>query len=212
MDARTLAQLLLEHAAGTRVYVQRRIPASLRSQICADDVLQDAWIAAYRSISSFRPRGPAAFERWLSTIVATRLSNAVRAARMTKRGGGRGAVRTERSSSLCVLFEQLAGPEKTPSRVASSREAAEAVGIVLGALPEDRRTAIRLRYLEGCSTDEIAARMNRTVSAVRGLLFHACNEMRGLLRSASHYLSGAGESAKAHPAAEKVGPGVVTLE
>lgn len=188
MDACTLAELLLQHAGPLRTYLQRHIPDGLRGSIQADDILQEAWIAAYANIASFRPRGPEAFARWLMTIVTTRLASAVRMARQMKRGGGRLAVRPNPSSSLAALFERLASPEKTPSRIVSAQDAAAAVLVSLSSLPEDRRTAIRLRYLEGRSLEEVAAAMDRTIASVRSLLFQGCNQLRGLLGSVSDYL------------------------
>jgi DNA-directed RNA polymerase specialized sigma24 family protein len=57
IDARVLPDLLMRYARDMRVFVQNRIPAAFQSLICADDILQDTWIAAYRRVSEFRDVG-----------------------------------------------------------------------------------------------------------------------------------------------------------
>jgi DNA-directed RNA polymerase specialized sigma24 family protein len=93
-----------------------------------------------------------------------------------------------RSSSLADLFGGLVGNGETPSHVLAVREAADAVLVAMAGLAEDRRTAIRLRYLEGRSIGEIAAQMERTETSVHSLLFHGCQQLRELLGPASRYV------------------------
>lgn len=199
LDARVLVTLLFQHAEGTRAYIARHIPRGLQTLIQVDDVLQEAWITAYEYRESFRSTGRDAFERWLRTIVSTRLANMLRAARRLKRGGGRAPMEPGRSASMTALLDRFAAPGRTPSRIVSARDAADLVLVTLSALPRDRRTAIRLRYLEGRSPGEIAEAMNRSVAAVNALLFHGCNQLRELLGSASRFLSGASRPGSSAP-------------
>ena len=65
----------------------------MRHLLVIDDILQEVWIAAYRTITGFQPAGPGAVDRWLITITHSKLVDAVRYARRAKRGGDRRYIR-----------------------------------------------------------------------------------------------------------------------
>jgi DNA-directed RNA polymerase specialized sigma24 family protein len=58
----------------------------------------------------------------------------------------------------------------------------------LRGLPDDLRTAVSLRYVEGLAPHEIAARMNRSERAVHQLCYRGVQQVRRQLRSASLFL------------------------
>ena len=196
LDRATLHRELVPHVVRLRQYVQRQVPARLRSTISADDVLQEVWLAAYRTVSTFSPDGPGSVERWLRTIANSKLVDAIRWARRKKRGGDRRNIRDmqRRVSSLSNLFTLVQAPQKTPSSAFSTIENAHAISIALGYLPEDRRRAIYLRHIEGRSHKEIASDMERTEAAVNSLLHNGLRELRVLLGDAAKYFSDARSS------------------
>ena len=61
--------------------------------------------------------------------------------------------------------------------------------IALSRLPNDRRTAIRMRYLEGRSRPEIARTMDKSEAAVNSLLFHGLRDLRRRLGDTARFFS-----------------------
>lgn len=172
-----LNRLLLLHYGTLSARVQKRIPTRLRAVITPEDVLQEAFAEAFRTMASFRPEGPNAFYRWLVTIADHRLLDAIRAHRAAKRGGGRQAVNLAQSS-IAPLVDLVAITERTPSDSAAGHEAAAAVQVGLAGLRSDYREALTLRYLQGLPVAEAAARMGRTESAMHKLCSRALQALR----------------------------------
>lgn len=138
----------------------------LKDQADAMDVAQEAFLKAYRAIPSFR--GESAFYTWLYRIAVNTAKNYVVAA-----------------SRRPVDFEvDLQDPEQyeiqgrlsdidTPEGLVLSGEIRDAVNSAIEGLPEDLRTAIILREMEGMSYEEIATAMECPVGTVRSRIFRA---------------------------------------
>lgn len=189
LDAGEVQRLLLARAEPLRRYVERKIPKRFRSILCAEDVLQEVWIAAFQTISpDIRDT-----DRWLTSLANSKLIDALRAVRTLKRGGDRRFVRdaAERLSSFEDLFGRLCSRQKTPSREVSAQETRHAVQVALSTLPDDRRQAIRLRHIEGLSRKEIAGIMQKTEAAINSLLYRGLNELRGRVGDAAKFFSDA---------------------
>jgi RNA polymerase sigma-70 factor (ECF subfamily) len=191
LSRETLHRELLSRVAQLRRYVHCKIPKRLRPVVSADDVLQEVWLAAYRSVSSFTPDGREAFSRWLTTIANSKLVDAIRAAHRRKRGGNQSRIVDiqKRLTSLTTLLERVQSPLKTPSREFSTIENVHALSIALNCLSQDRHRAVHMRYIEGRSHAEIARQMRRTEAAVRSLIYNGLRELRSLLGDAAKYFS-----------------------
>lgn len=187
----TLHRELLPRISQLRGYVHRKIPRRLQATVSADDVLQEVWVAAYRTVSTFTPDGPNAIERWLTTIANSKVADAVRTARRLKRGGDRRHIGDgqQRVSSFTDLFARVQSPQKTPSSELGATERAHAVSIALNCLRGDRRRVIYMRYIEGRSHEEIGREMGKTKAAVNSLLYNGLLELRSLLGDAAKYFS-----------------------
>ncbi len=188
-----MQKMLLAHAERLRQYIDGKIPRGLRSVVSADDVLQDVWIAAFRTAGGFRGRRDADFEHWLTTIANRKTVDTLRIALAIKRGGGvpvQGCG-SDPYSSIIDLVAGAAAPGVTPSRVTSAKEAAAAVTAALGHVSADRARAVRMRHIEGRPLSEIARLMQRTVPAVHSLIFHGLRELRTHLGSAEKFFSDA---------------------
>jgi RNA polymerase sigma factor (sigma-70 family) len=174
-----------------RRYVQRKVPSRLSSTISADDILQELWIAAYRTVSAFTPVGPNAIDRWLTTIANSKIVDAVRTARRLKRGGDRRCMHTaqQRVSSFTDLFARIQSPQKTPSSEFGAAESVHAVSIALNCLREDRRRAVQMHYIQGHSLKQIARAMDKSEPAVNSLLYNGLLELRLFLGDAAKYFS-----------------------
>ncbi len=130
------------------------------------DVAQESFIKAYRSIDSFR--GDSAFYTWLYRI-------AVNTAKNYLMSQGR------RPPSEDILAEDAESYEvgtqlrdgDTPENQMLSKELERVVFDAIHNLPEDLKTAITLRELEGLSYEEIAEIMDCPVGTVRSRIFRA---------------------------------------
>lgn len=197
-----LELLLLARALRMRLYVATKVPPRLRPLISIEDVLQEVWIAAFRGIGSFRPGGRDAFDNWLLAITNNKLLDGIKAALATKRGGAAAATGNldqRRRESLTGLVARMVSREKTPSSNISVREAVDAVQIALSRLPDESRRAIWMHHIEGRSVSEVAVSMNRSESAVAGLIFRGKRRLRRHLGRAARFFSDSGFSSDATP-------------
>lgn len=197
IDESQLQRLLTERAEDLRSMLTRKIPTRFRPFVAAEDVLQEAWITAFRTFSSFRPTQPDAFDRWLSAIATRRLADALRAAGTLKRGGVErvlGENELGNSRSYVDLFGRLTAAQRTPSRELSAREMADTVHVALCGLAEPRRRAVHMRYIEGRSRAEIARALRKSDSAVNSLLYNGLRDLRARLGAACQYFSGGSSS------------------
>ena len=188
-----MGRLLMLYDAPLRQRIGRKLPVDLQAVLSAEDVLQDAYVEAYRHMGRFEPRGKAAFGHWLATITDHKLLDAIKAQRAAKRLAPRRAVPpppADRSTSWLALGQLADEKGRTPSKVLAGREAAQAVQVALAALPESCRRALWMRYIEDKAVKDIAAALDRTEHAVHQL----CNRGLALLRremgSRARFLSG----------------------
>jgi RNA polymerase sigma-70 factor (ECF subfamily) len=193
-DQLAIERLLFEFDADLAKFIRRKIPADLRALIVPEDVLQVTYAEVFRDIATFDRPDPDldALYCWVVGIAEHRLKDMIRTHRALKRGGGRlpvGALRHEALSSVTDLLDLVAVDEHTPISSVARREAVSALHVALAGLNDDRREALRLRYLEGLPVPEVAARMKRTPAAVYMLCFRGLRDLRAAMGQASAYLS-----------------------
>jgi RNA polymerase sigma-70 factor (ECF subfamily) len=139
----------------------------VRNPTEAEDIAQDAFIKAYRALSRFR--GDSAFYTWLYRI-------AINTAKKSLAARARNPVQLDSNGSG---DEDRPGLEErmidtaTPEALALTEEIRATVSAAIDRLPEDLRTAIMLRELEGLSYEEIAKTMDCPVGTVRSRIFRA---------------------------------------
>ncbi len=132
----------------------------------AQDVAQEACLKAYRALGSFR--GESAFYTWLYRIAINTAKNALVAQR-------RRPVDFDLDAQDPEAFERQAKLKEsdTPVGVLLTEEIRQVVEKAMEQLPEDLRTAIVLRELDGLSYEEIAEAMDCPVGTVRSRIFRA---------------------------------------
>jgi RNA polymerase sigma-70 factor (ECF subfamily) len=130
------------------------------------DVAQDAFLKAYRALDGFR--GDSAFYTWLYRIAVNTVKNHLVAQGRRPPGDDLEADVAEQMDLGARLRENA-----TPERHLLTDEIARTVQQALDALPEDLRTAIVLRELEGLSYEEIATAMECPIGTVRSRIFRA---------------------------------------
>jgi RNA polymerase sigma-70 factor (ECF subfamily) len=150
---------------------QRKL-ARLLSRLIRDpgeveDVTQEAFIKAYRALPSFR--GDSAFYTWLYRIGINTAKNYLVAM------GRRAPTSTEMEAEEAEGHEsgELLRDINTPESLLLSKEIGNTVNSAIEALPEELRSAIQLRELEGMSYEEIAKLMDCPIGTVRSRIFRA---------------------------------------
>jgi RNA polymerase sigma-70 factor (ECF subfamily) len=163
------------------VKYQRKL-ARLLSQFIRDateveDVTQEAFIKAYRALPSFR--GDSAFYTWLYRIGINTAKNflVAQGRRAPTTSGGFDAEDAEGFEEASQLREM-----NTPESELTSKQIAQTVNQTLEELPEELRTAITLREIEGLSYEEIAVIMNCPIGTVRSRIFRAREAIAEKLR------------------------------
>jgi len=159
-------------AFGLLVEKYQRKLARLISRLVRDpgeveDVTQEAFIKAYRALPSFR--GDSAFYTWLYRIGINTAKNYLVAM------GRRAPTSTEFEAEEAEGFDsgELLREISTPESLLLTKEIAGTVNQAIEALPEELRSAIQLRELEGMSYEEIAKLMDCPVGTVRSRIFRA---------------------------------------
>ncbi len=157
----------------------RLLSRLVRDPAEVEDVTQEAFIKAYRALPAFR--GDSAFYTWLYRIAINTAKNYLVA--MGRRAPTSTGVDLEDAENFDDA-EQLRD-SSTPESELHGKEIAATVNKAMDALPEDLRTAITLREIEGLSYEEIANVMNCPIGTVRSRIFRAreaiATELRPLL-------------------------------
>ena len=138
----------------------------VREPADAMDVAQEAFIKAYRAAPSFR--GDSAFYTWLYRITINTAKNHLVAA-------GRRPLHYDLNAENAEQFENFAKLKDidTPEGLTLSEEIRQTVNQAIADLPDDLRTAIILREIDGMSYEEIAQTMECPVGTVRSRIFRA---------------------------------------
>lgn len=142
----------------------------------AEDIAQEAFIKAYRALPRFR--GDSAFYTWLYRIAINTAKNV-----LASRGRSPIQYEVDRSDDD-ENYDVVANMKDTatPEALALTEEIRSTVTAAIDSLPEDLRTAIQLRELEGLSYEEIAAAMECPVGTVRSRIFRAREAIDARLR------------------------------
>ena len=138
----------------------------VRDQDQAMDIAQEAFLKAYRALPRFR--GDSAFYTWLYRIAVNTAKNHLAAQRRRPMDVELDLQDSEQYDLHAKLKET-----DTPEGLTLSQELNETVQRAISALPEDLRTAIILREIDGMSYEEIAQAMECPVGTVRSRIFRA---------------------------------------
>jgi RNA polymerase sigma-70 factor (ECF subfamily) len=154
----------------------RLLSRMVRDPAEVEDVTQEAFIKAYRALPSFR--GDSAFYTWLYRIAINTAKNYLVAL------GRRAPTTTEYDNEDAENFEEAEAlrDTATPEGELHGKQIAATVNRAVEALPEDLRTAITLREIEGLSYEEIATLMNCPIGTVRSRIFRAREAIAAELR------------------------------
>jgi RNA polymerase sigma-70 factor (ECF subfamily) len=154
----------------------RLVMRLVRDPAEAEDVTQEAFIKAYRALPNFR--GESAFYTWLYRIGVNTAKSWLQA-------------RGKRVPLVSEIIDPEDGNvedtgllfnDETPERLLMSKQIGETVSDAMDALPEELRTAISLREIDGMTYEDIAETMGCPVGTVRSRIFRAREAIAARLR------------------------------
>jgi RNA polymerase sigma-70 factor (ECF subfamily) len=151
----------------------------MRDPAEAEDVAQEAFIRAYRALPSFR--GDSAFFTWLYRIAINTAKNHLVSLQRRPIDYELDLQDPDNYQANARLRD-----DETPEAMAMQEELRVTVERTIASLPEELRTAIMLREIEGLSYEEIAAAMDCPVGTVRSRIFRAREAVEKSIERLNH--------------------------
>ena len=139
------------------------------------DIAQEAFMKAYKGLHNFR--GDSQFYTWLYRIAANSAKNY-----LASKGRKVPAQGIDAQDAEFYDGESRLKDRETPENVMLTKEIEKTVFASIEALPDDLKTAIRLREMEGMSYDDIAQIMDCPIGTVRSRIFRAREAIDAELR------------------------------
>lgn len=160
--------------------VKRR--QAYQAKVGASDIVQQSLLQAVQAIDDFRGSTEAELRGWLRQILARNIAHLDRDMHRDKRDVRRERSIEERLQKSSMRLEGwLAGDGPTPSQHAAVGEHVVQLAEAIERLPEGQRDAVRLHYLEGLKLSEVASQLDKSTSAVAGLLHRGMKTLRSEL-------------------------------
>lgn len=183
-DAEALAAYIEQHRRQLLAYIERQLGAALRRKIEAEDIFQEVSGDAVRSLNSMDLAQRDPFS-WLCQIAERRIIDAHRRFfDAQKRDAGReialgqgGGSDTQAGGVIHLLVASMTSPSQAFSRNAREARVQEAV-LQLG---EEQREVLRLRYVEGWPTKQIADHVKKSDVAIRVMLTRTVQKLQEIL-------------------------------
>jgi RNA polymerase sigma-70 factor (ECF subfamily) len=157
-DEAAFAELVERYQPRLRYYVSKL----LRDTQCAEDVLQDVWLAAFRAVSRLGDIG--AFRAWLYRIARDRSMREFR-----------------RRAPPCQHLGEVDLIDEGADEAHFTAEDVERIHAALDELSAEHRDVLVLRYIEDMTYEEIARVVGCQDGTVRSRLHYAKRALRGVL-------------------------------
>jgi RNA polymerase sigma-70 factor (ECF subfamily) len=159
-----------------------RIDPHWQAKLSASDLVQETLLEAYRDAAGFRGQSESERLAWLRQILNRNLANAARDLHRQRRDVNRERpLHNPLAESSQQLEAWLSDGGIAPPEQAERGEKLLRLASAMARLPEDRRTVIELRHLQGWPLDAIAEYLGRSPSAVASLLHRGLLQLRDLL-------------------------------
>ena len=149
-----------------RAFIRSKIKPAYRERLDVQEILQDTFVRAFRSIDRFYGEGLDDFRRWLTGIASKTVLRAEEQARRHK---------------TLEIQDNIAVKEVSPSKNLRRVERFDRLQRALDTLNGDYREVIFLTRIDGLSLKQAAERMGRSPEAIRKLFWRALKQLRSLL-------------------------------
>lgn len=157
-----------------------RIGPKMRAHLDASDVVQEALLKAHRAMHQFRGQTEQEMAAWLRTILSNTLANAIRSVGRQKLDVEWSLDRALEESAV-RLAADFADERVSPDEIIARNERLLELARALARLPDDQRSVLQLKHLEGLTVAEICTRTGRSKPSVVGLLYRGMQSLRALM-------------------------------
>lgn len=164
-------------------YIQNNLGPALRRKLEPDDILQEVVVSALGTPSQFEVAGRDPF-KLLCQIAEQRIIDAHRHHVGAQKRSADREVSIERPAGAEQGFgfiDLLVASLTSPSQAFSRDQREFRLQIAIASLPEEQREALRLRYIDGLPTREVAERLGKTDGAIRVLLSRTLTRLQEAL-------------------------------
>ena len=178
-DPAFLGHLLERYRPFLLLSLRNRVGPRLGVRCSPSDIVQQAFAKACQAFDAFAGVTEPEFSAWIKQINDNTLKNAVRDHVHVQ---GRTLEKEQRlhdaDATASFYWREPAADEPTPRQIMIRGEKALRLAAVLESLPEMQREAVRLRHLEGCSLEETAKQLDRSLLATAGLIKRGLQKLR----------------------------------
>ncbi len=184
-EAAALAEFLTSRRAPLMAFIDRRLGSGLRRKIEPDDLFQEVSAEALRSLGEIDLTDRDPFN-WLCQVAERRIIDAHRRFFGSQKRAASREVSLDAGGDSCRagLINLLVASMTTASQAFSRDQKQIRLLTALEQLPEEHREALKLRYLEGLPSKQIADRLGKTDGAVRVMLTRSLAKLQGILEGA----------------------------
>jgi RNA polymerase sigma-70 factor (ECF subfamily) len=171
--------LLENYAAGLRAQAGYLLDHRLRNLFNTSDIVQQTILQAHQHWGQFRGKTENELRAWLRQILRNQVRTYMR--RYLPEGDQREKSLQSFEESSAVLEKYLAAEDSSPSDQAVRQERVDLLLTEIVQLPQDQRVAVELHHLKGCSLNDTAQQMGRSIQSVAGLLQRGLKQLREFL-------------------------------
>ena len=179
-DQDALVEFLETNREALLAFIRSRIGAQLQKKVEPEDVLQEASIEALRShqktdLTNWEPLN------WLFQICERKIIDAHRRYFASQKRDASREAALPAGSDVPGIADLLAASMTTPSAAFSRDQRQLRMLAALDTLPETEREALRLRYLVGLPSKEIAQKFGKSDGATRVMISRALSKLQAML-------------------------------
>jgi RNA polymerase sigma-70 factor (ECF subfamily) len=182
-DATALGEFLALRRPQLLAYIEHQLGSSLRRKVEPEDILQELSVEAVRSLASVELAERDPFG-WLCQLAERRIIDAHRKFfGAQKRDAGREVPLAAPSSDASHggIIDMLVASMTTASQAFSRNIKEVRLAEAMATLPEEQREALRLRYVEGLPSKDIAQRLGKSDGAIRVMLTRSLSKLQEML-------------------------------
>jgi RNA polymerase sigma-70 factor (ECF subfamily) len=184
-EIEAFGELLAQYHNYLRLMARTLLGSTLAVRVDSSDVVQDAFLEAYRDFPRFAGSTEAELLAWLRQILARNLADRARYVKADVRDHRRTkSLETLLEQASCSVEQALAATGTSPSAAEARRERSVLLADALESLRADYREVVILRNLEGLKFSEVATRMGRSSGAIRMLWARAIERLSEALEGA----------------------------